>query len=72
MRSSEIPNLFFVLSGFGPRMCIGRRFAELEIEVLTTRILRHFRVEWRGPPPTYMNSFSQLPIGKTHFVFKKL
>lgn len=32
--------------GFGPRMCVGRRFAELEIETLVTKIIRNFRVEY--------------------------
>jgi cytochrome P450 len=27
--------------GFGSRMCIGRRFAELEIETLVTKVWRH-------------------------------
>lgn len=35
--------------GFGPRMCIGRRFAELEIEVLTIRMIREFELEWNQP-----------------------
>ncbi|CRL03628.1 CLUMA_CG016420, isoform A [Clunio marinus] len=39
--------------GFGSRMCIGRRFAELEIEVLTTRLLREFKIEWHQPDLKY-------------------
>jgi cytochrome P450 family 12 len=35
--------------GFGPRMCVGRRFAELEIEVLTIRLIREFKMEWNRP-----------------------
>ncbi|XP_068083403.1 probable cytochrome P450 49a1 [Anabrus simplex] len=31
--------------GFGPRMCIGKRFAELEIETLIANIFRNFRVD---------------------------
>ncbi|XP_015120970.1 cytochrome P450 CYP12A2 [Diachasma alloeum] len=36
--------------GFGPRTCIGRRFAEMEIETLVMRIVKNFRVEWSNPP----------------------
>ena len=36
--------------GYGPRSCVGRRFAELEIQLATIQILRNFRVEWAGHP----------------------
>lgn len=32
--------------GFGPRSCIGRRIAEMELEVGIARILRNFKVEF--------------------------
>ncbi|KAJ4434892.1 hypothetical protein ANN_23463 [Periplaneta americana] len=32
--------------GFGPRMCLGRRFAEIEIETLIAKVIRNFRVEY--------------------------
>lgn len=53
-------------------MCVGRRFAELEIETLIANMLRQFKVQWDGPPPTYLNSFGQFPVGETHFTFTEL
>ena len=35
--------------GFGRRLCLGKRFAELEIQLAVVRMIRHFRVEWAGP-----------------------
>nr|AKH03539.1 cytochrome P450 3078B1 [Paracyclopina nana] len=32
----------------GPRMCIGKRFAELELQIATHRIISNFEVKWRG------------------------
>jgi len=29
-------------------MCIGKRFAELELQLLMVELLRHFKIEWAG------------------------
>lgn len=58
--------------GFGPRMCVGRRFAELEIESLLARTIRRYKLEWNGPPPQFQSSFIRLPIGDTHFILNDL
>ncbi|XP_011686066.1 PREDICTED: cytochrome P450 CYP12A2-like [Wasmannia auropunctata] len=36
--------------GFGPRTCIGRRFAEMELETLLLTVIRNFRIEWHHGP----------------------
>jgi len=30
----------------GPRMCIGKRFAELEIQIGVCKLIQNFRIEW--------------------------
>ncbi|XP_077293104.1 cytochrome P450 CYP12A2-like isoform X2 [Arctopsyche grandis] len=37
--------------GFGARSCVGRRFAELELEVALINFMRYFKLKWEGPPP---------------------
>ncbi|OXU32057.1 hypothetical protein TSAR_002862 [Trichomalopsis sarcophagae] len=36
--------------GFGPRTCIGRRFAELEMETLIAKVIRQFELDWNHGP----------------------
>lgn len=53
LRSNEASNPihpFLILPfGHGPRMCVGKRFAEQEISIFLAKIIQHFTVEWHHP-----------------------
>lgn len=34
--------------GYGPRMCIGKRFADLEVQVAIANIVKNYHIEWAG------------------------
>ena len=59
--------------GYGTRMCIGKAFAEAEMRILLTRILREYRVGWTGHETLGMKmqtiSIPSIPL--THFTFEK-
>lgn len=54
--------------GFGVRMCIGRRIAELEIETFLSRFIENFDVEWFGPPPERKSNPLSYVIGPYNFI----
>ncbi|NP_001306761.1 cytochrome P450 12B4 [Ceratitis capitata] len=59
--------------GFGPRTCIGKRLAEMELETILVRILRSYRVSWVGEKPLeYINNLILQPAGEMSFKFEKL
>ncbi|CAD7077462.1 unnamed protein product [Hermetia illucens] len=60
----------FLPFGFGPRMCIGRRFAELEIEVFISKIIRNFYVGWERPDLKFKTVGINVPDGKLQFKIK--
>ncbi|CAD7090968.1 unnamed protein product [Hermetia illucens] len=60
----------FLPFGFGPRMCIGRRFAELEIEVFISKIIRNFYVGWELPDLKFKTVGINVPNGKLQFKIK--
>lgn len=68
--SASTANPFvFLPFGFGPRMCIGRRFAEVEIEVLLCRLIRNFVVEWNYPDIQFKSNVINVPQGELKFKF---
>lgn len=62
----------FLPFGFGPRMCVGRRFAELEMEVLITRIVRDFKVEWNHEDMKIKSVLVNVPDGDLKFKFTEI
>ncbi|GAB1867131.1 Probable cytochrome P450 49a1 [Camponotus japonicus] len=39
--------------GFGPRSCVGQRFAMMELEILLMKVIRNFWIEWHHGPLKY-------------------
>ncbi|EDW61474.1 cytochrome P450 12b1, mitochondrial [Drosophila virilis] len=59
--------------GFGPRTCIGKRIAELEIETLLVRLLRRYQVSWLGQTPLqYESTIILSPHGDIRFKFEPI
>lgn len=58
--------------GFGPRMCIGRRFVEMEIEVLLSRIIRNFYVEWHYSDLQFVSTAINVPTGDLKFRIREV
>lgn len=53
--------------GHGPRMCLGRRFADLEMQVLLCKLLRKYRLEYHHKPLEYKVTFMYAPDGELRF-----
>ena len=51
----------YVPFGHGPRMCIGRRFAELELYLLVIKILQRFKMEYHHDPVDFRVAFVNKP-----------
>jgi cytochrome P450 family 12 len=68
-RSVEWMNCFVECDGhaFNYRMCIGRRLAELEMEVLVANVIRNYRLEWHHPDMKIKSTFINIPVSELKF-----
>ena len=56
--------------GHGPRMCVGKRFAEMEVYVLTIKMLQRFRLEYHHHPVGVDTAFVNKPDSKIKLRFE--
>ncbi|XP_058463856.1 probable cytochrome P450 301a1, mitochondrial [Malaya genurostris] len=53
--------------GYGARMCLGRRFADLEMQILLAKLLRSYKLEYHHDPLKYVVTFMYAPEGALKF-----
>ncbi|ENN80608.1 hypothetical protein YQE_02973, partial [Dendroctonus ponderosae] len=59
--SSKIHPFASLPYGYGARMCLGRRFADLEIQVLLAKLIRTYRLDYFHEPLEYKVTFMYAP-----------
>lgn len=53
--------------GFGARACIGKRIADMELEIFIARIIRNFKIEWNYSDLVVKGVLINLPVNKMKF-----
>lgn len=54
--------------GFGPRSCVGKRIAKMEMEVLLSRLIRDYKVECNYPDIKFKSVLINVPDVHLHKV----
>merc|ERR1719273_1568547 len=50
---NEIPKFANRQFSHGPRMCVGKRFADLELQIAIHKIISNFKIEWMRSESTH-------------------
>ncbi|SPP74231.1 probable cytochrome P450 301a1, mitochondrial [Drosophila guanche] len=58
--------------GYGARMCLGRRFADLEMQILLAKLLRNYKLEYKHKPLDYAVTFMYAPDGPLRFKMTRI
>jgi cytochrome P450 len=61
--TARLPRYVYIPFGGGPRICIGERFAMMEIVLVLVTLLRRFRLVMAGPDPVAFPSITLRPEG---------
>jgi cytochrome P450 len=59
----SLPRCAYLPFGAGPRMCVGREFARMELALIVAAIAQRFRIEWGAEPPVPAASITLRPTG---------
>lgn len=53
--------------GHGSRMCLGRRFSDMEMQILLAKLVRSYKLEYHHKPLDYAITFMYAPDGPLKF-----